>query len=90
MHQLDVVACPMAEVHYHTNSEDQILEKRRRERDVGPTYGFTASLEVDLGAPVSTLQTGYSHLQASSQDKGQGMHPHAAKCHSSSETCLPA
>jgi hypothetical protein len=47
---------------------------------VGPTCGFTAFPEVDLGATIGTLQTGYPHIQTSSQDKEQRVHPHAATC----------
>jgi hypothetical protein len=32
-------------------------------------------------ATISTLQTGYPYIQAPSQDKLQGMHPHTATCH---------
>jgi hypothetical protein len=39
-----------------------------------------ASLEVGLGATISTLQTGYPYIQASSQDREQGMLPCAATC----------
>jgi hypothetical protein len=49
------------------------------ERDVGPTYGFTASPEVGSGATIGTLQTGYLHVQALSQNKVQGMRPHTGK-----------
>jgi hypothetical protein len=80
----------MAEVHYHTNSQDQISEKLCGERDVGPTCGFTASTKVGSGATVGTLHTRYPRVQASSQDKEQGMHPRVATCHRSSGTCLPA
>jgi hypothetical protein len=70
----------MTKAHYHTNSQDRISEKLCGEGDVDPTYGFTASLEVGLGATVHTLQTGYHRVQASCQDKGQDMRPHAATC----------
>jgi hypothetical protein len=80
----------MAESHYHTNSQDRILEKLRGEKDVGPTCGFTTSPEVGLRATVSTLHTRYPRVQASSQDKGQGMRPRAATCHRSSGTRLPS
>jgi hypothetical protein len=34
-------------------------------RNVGPTCGFAASLEVRLGATVGTMQIGYPCVQAS-------------------------
>jgi hypothetical protein len=49
-------------------------------RRVGPTYGFTASPEMDLGATVGTLQIGYSYIQASSQDRERGVHPCVVTC----------
>jgi hypothetical protein len=52
----------MAEAHYHTNSQDQILEKLRGERDVGPTYEFTASPEEGQGATVGTLWSRYPRV----------------------------
>jgi hypothetical protein len=47
----------------------QKFDNRAGRRRVGPTYGFTASPKVGLGATVDTLQTGYPYIQASSQDK---------------------
>jgi hypothetical protein len=47
--------CLKEEAHYHSNSQDGILEKLHGERDVGPTCGFIASPEVGSGATVGTL-----------------------------------
>jgi hypothetical protein len=80
----------MAEVHYHTNSQDWVSEKPCRENDVGPTCGFIAFAEVGPGATVDFLQTGYPHIHASGQDKRQSMHPHAATWHRDTGTRLPA
>jgi hypothetical protein len=90
MHQSDVNARPMAEVHCHTNNQDLISEKLRGEKDIGPIYKFMASPKMGPGAIVSTLQTGYPRIHALGQDKGQGMRPRAATCHHSSEIGLPA
>jgi hypothetical protein len=67
-HQPGIAMCLLAEAHYHS---------KRREKDVGPTYGFAASPEVGPGTTVGTLQTGYRRLQASSQDKEGGVQPRA-------------
>jgi hypothetical protein len=64
--------------HYHFNRQDHISEEPHGERDVGPTYGFLASPEVGPRATVSIPQTGYPHVQTSSQDRGQGVNPRAA------------
>jgi hypothetical protein len=72
-HQTGITACPLAEAHYHSNRHDEISEKLRGEKDVGPICGFAASLEVGLGATVGTLQTRYSHVQVLSQDKEWGV-----------------
>jgi hypothetical protein len=48
---------------------------------IGPTCGLATSPEESLGATVDTLQTGYPRIQASSQDKEQGVHPRAATYH---------
>jgi hypothetical protein len=48
------------------------------QRDAGPTRGFAASPEVGSGATVGILQIEYHRIQASSQDKGHGVHPRAA------------
>jgi hypothetical protein len=47
----------------------QKVDNRAGHQRVGPTSGFVASPEVDPGATVGTLQTGYPYIQASSQDK---------------------
>jgi hypothetical protein len=70
--------------------QDLILEKLRGEKDVGPTYGFTASPEVGSGGHCRYLQTGYPRVYASGRDKGQGMRPRVAMCHRNSGTCLLA
>jgi hypothetical protein len=46
------------------------LRKAAWKKDVGPTFGFTASPEVGPRATVGTLQTGYPRLQAVSQHEG--------------------
>jgi hypothetical protein len=58
----------------------QKVDNRAGHQRVGPTSGFVASPEVDPGATVGTLQTGYPYIQASSQDKLWSMHPHTATC----------
>jgi hypothetical protein len=45
---------------------------------IGPTCGFTASLEVGPRASVGTLKTEYPRIQALNQDEEQGVHPRAA------------
>jgi hypothetical protein len=47
------------------------FRKAAREKDVGPTHGFTASPKVGPGATIDTLQTGFPCIQALSWDKGQ-------------------
>jgi hypothetical protein len=47
----------------------QKVDKRAGRRRVSPTCGFVASPEVGSGVTVGTLQTGYSYIHASSQDK---------------------
>jgi hypothetical protein len=64
--------------HYQSNRQGKILEELRGKKDVGPTCGFAASLEVGLGATVDTLQTGYLCVYASREDKRQGICPRAA------------
>jgi hypothetical protein len=61
----------MAEAHYNTNSQDRISEKLCGERDVGPTYGFTASPEVGPGVTIGTLQTGYLVYRLQAKTKGK-------------------
>jgi hypothetical protein len=61
----------MAEAHYHTNYQDGISEMLPGERDVGPTYGFTTSSEVGSGDIISTLQTGYPHVQTSTRQRAR-------------------
>jgi hypothetical protein len=58
----------------------QKVDNRAGRRRVGPTCGFVASPEVDPGATIGTLQTGYPYIQVSSQDKLQGVHPYTATC----------
>jgi hypothetical protein len=55
----------------------QKVDNRAGRRRVGPTCGFVASPKVGLRATVGILQTGYLYIQASSQNKLQGEHPHA-------------
>jgi hypothetical protein len=69
----------MAEAHYY-NRQDENSEKLHGEKEVGPTCGFTASPEVGLEATVSTLQTEYPRMQASSQEKEWGVQPCATTC----------
>jgi hypothetical protein len=47
------------------------FRKAAREKDVGPTHGFTASPKVGPGATIDTLQTGFPCIQALSWDEGQ-------------------
>jgi hypothetical protein len=58
----------------------QKVDNQARRRRVGPTCGFVASPVVGSGTTVGTLQTGYLYIQASSQDKLQGVHPHTVTC----------
>jgi hypothetical protein len=57
--------------------QDTKFRKAAREKDVDPTCGLSASPEVGPGATVGTLQVGYSHVQALSQDEGKDVHSHA-------------
>jgi hypothetical protein len=59
---------------------NQKVDNRVGRRRVGPTYEFVASPQVGLGATIGTLQIGYPYIQASSQDKLQGVHPHTTTC----------
>jgi hypothetical protein len=52
-----------------TSTVKQKVDNQAGRRRVGPTYGSVASLGVGLGATVGTLQTEYTYIQASSQDK---------------------
>jgi hypothetical protein len=56
------------------------FRKAAWEKDVGPTRGLAASPKVVPEATIGTLQTGYPHVQALSQDEGQDMHSHASTC----------
>jgi hypothetical protein len=58
-------------------------------RYVGPNCGFAASPEVSPGATVGTLQTGYPYVQASRQDKEQGMHRRVATCPTALDPASP-
>jgi hypothetical protein len=86
--------------HYRFNSQAKKIQDNRVGRQkVGPTYGFTTSPEVDLGATVDTLQTEYPYIQALSQDREWGVHCHVScstgpcllvKVGSEAGTCLVA
>jgi hypothetical protein len=52
-----------------TSTAKQKVDNRAGHRRVGPTCRLVASPEVGPGATVGILQTGYSYIQASSQDK---------------------
>jgi hypothetical protein len=70
-HQSDADACPMAEAHYHTNSQDQISEMLCGERDVGPTCAFTTSPDMGPGATIGTMQTEHPAYMLQAKTKGK-------------------
>jgi hypothetical protein len=70
-HQSDADACPMVEAHYHTNSQDQISEMLCGEKDVGPTYVFTASPDMGPGATIGTMQTEHPVYMLQAKTKGK-------------------
>jgi hypothetical protein len=78
-HQSGTDTCLMAEVHYHSNSQDGILEKLRCEIDVGRTCGFTVSPEVCSGANVSTIRIGYPAYKLQVKTKGRA-HAYVPPC----------
>jgi hypothetical protein len=66
--------------HYRFNCQGKISEKWVRRRCVSPTCGFITSPKVGPRATIGTLQTRYSHVQASRQHKDQCVYPRAATC----------
>jgi hypothetical protein len=52
-----------------TSTVKQKIDNQAGRLRVGPTYGFVASLGVGPWATVGTLQTEYTYIQVSSQDK---------------------